>query len=237
MAWYKPKDIIKNVTDFLGGGGATTEQSATVSVPGRDADSSKIWSDFMSQYGNLSSNLTNQTNYNQNAFNKYINSINNSNNEYQGTISQLMSGLNNDANKISFGMEGSSPVDFTSRQDRSTAGMLSDLASNLLTSKSTVPTATYTAAKENNPYSTQLKLYDILSDLAKQSEDRRYKTPTTTTTTADTSESGLLDLLTSLGELGSSTSGLMSLGSSSGSSGAGTAAASTGVLDSLGGGL
>jgi uncharacterized protein YukE len=223
MSWYNPVDVIKGavngVSDVLGGGGQTQTTTAARSVLPRDTDTTKIWNDFMSSYGNLSGDLSGQSSYLDSAFSDYSKSIGSSNTQYQSTLNNLISGLNSDENKISFGMEGSSPVSFTSKQDRENAELLSTLAGNILSSKSTLPTATYAEAKDNNPYTAKLKLYDLISELANQNEDRRYGLATTTTKDADTSNTGLLDMLTSLGSLGSATSGLSSLGSATGLSG------------------
>lgn len=202
-AALNPLNAFKSVSDYLTDGSQTTQETKKT-IPARDEDANTIWDQYMSSFGTIDDNIMGQSSYLDNAFSKYSNAIGSANNTYQGTLNGLINRLNSNDNKISFGMEGQSPISFTSRQDRENAEIISNLAQNILTSKSTLPTATYAEAQENNPYKAKLTLYNMLSDIANRMEDRRYNTATTSTTTSG--ESSLLDTLTSLANIGRSAS-------------------------------
>lgn len=228
MAWYKPKDILSSLTK------TDPQQVVTSSdVGARDSDQLMLWDNFMSALSTLPNNLQNQSTYLDSAFSDFSNSLGSANNEYQNVLSGLLSKLSSGDNKISFGLNGYSPVSFTSRQDRNDATAMSDLASSLLASKMAVPTATYQEAQTNNPFTTNLKLYEILSGLANQSEDRRYGTATTNQATGG-GNAGLLSMLTGLTNIANAGSGLSAATGLGGAVSSGAAAAGSGLESLLG---
>lgn len=103
-----PLNAFKSGSDYLTDGSQTTQETKKT-IPARDEDANMIWDQYMSSYGTLDNNILGQSSYLDNAFSKYSNAIGSANNQYQGTINGLINGLNNNDNKISFGMEGEHP--------------------------------------------------------------------------------------------------------------------------------
>ena len=90
-----------------------------------------VWNDYMSEYGNLSSNIDTKNKMLEDAFNSYFSSLNDTTGQYAGAIAGLADKLNSPESKVTYGLEGFDPITSTKRSAREDVGTLSDLAKNI----------------------------------------------------------------------------------------------------------
>lgn len=200
-------------------GGTSSVQTSQTASP-RDASAQQMWDQYMSYFngkdasgapttGTLQNLLGGQSDWLNQQFGAFSGAQQQATDEYGSVLDKLTSRMNDPRSQVSFGMQGGSPVSFTPRQTREDIGAIEGLASKALANSMTVPSSQFAWAQQNPQGASDLKYFDILSDLANRNEDRRFKL--STETSKDTSKAGLLDVLSSLGSLGQSGAQLISL--------------------------
>jgi hypothetical protein len=135
-------------------------------------------------------------------FGDYIGAQEAANAKYGGVLDSLTGRINDPNSRVSFGLEGADPVSFIPRQTLNEMSAIESLANLTRSNAMRVPTEQWAWSQTNPIHTADMHIFDLMSQLANQEENRRYGIPTQINTASYTQpKPDILTLLTAAGNL------------------------------------
>lgn len=135
-------------------------------------------------------------------FGDYIGAQEAANAKYGGVLDSLTGRINDPNSRVSFGLEGADPVSFMPRQTLNEMSAIEQLANATRSNDMRVPTEQWAWNQSNPIHTADMHIFDLMSQLANQEENRRYGIPTQINTASYTQpKPDMLTLLTAAGNL------------------------------------
>ena len=135
-------------------------------------------------------------------FGDYIGAQEAANAKYGGVLDSLTSRINDPNSRVSFGLEGADPVSFIPRQTLNEMSTIEALADLTRSNAMRVPIEQWSWSQTNPIHTADMHIFDLMSQLANQEENRRYGIPTQINTGSYTQpKPDILTLLAAAGNL------------------------------------
>ena len=135
-------------------------------------------------------------------FGDYIGAQEAANAKYGGVLDSLTGRINDPNSRVSFGLEGADPVSFIPRQTLNEMSAIESLANLTRSNAMRVPTEQWAWSQTNPIHTADMHIFDLMSQLANQEENRRYGIPTQINTASYTQpKPDMLTLLAAAGNL------------------------------------
>jgi hypothetical protein len=135
-------------------------------------------------------------------FGDYIGAQEAANAKYGGVLDSLTGRINDPNSRVSFGLEGADPVSFIPRQTLNEMSTIEALADLTRSNAMRVPTEQWAWSQTNPIHTADMHIFDLMSQLANQEENRRYGIPTQLNTASYTQpKPDMLTLLAAAGNL------------------------------------
>ena len=191
-------DVYANHQAGAYSGGTTSSTTTQTPAPGNQ-EVTKSW---LGEMPGMPTALRERETWLNERFGDYIGAQEAANAKYGGVLDSLTGRINDPNSRVSFGLEGADPVSFMPRQTLKEMSAIEQLANATRSNDMRVPTEQWAWSQTNPVHTADMHIFDLMSQLANQEENRRYGIPTQINTASYTQpKPDILTLLTAAGNL------------------------------------
>ena len=191
-------DIYYNYKAGAYKGGTASSTTTQTPAPGNQ-EVTKSW---LGEMPGMPTALRERETWLNERFGDYIGAQEAANAKYGGVLDSLTGRINDPNSRVSFGLEGADPVSFIPRQTLNEMSTIEALADLTRSNAMRVPTEQWAWSQANPIHTADMHIFDLMSQLANQEENRRYGIPTQLNTASYTQpKPDILTLLTAAGNL------------------------------------
>ena len=191
-------DVYVNHQKGAYSGGTTSSTTTQTPAPGNQ-EVTKSW---LGEMPGMPTALRERETWLNERFGDYIGAQEAANAKYGGVLDSLTGRINDPNSRVSFGLEGADPVSFIPRQTLNEMSAIESLADLTRSNAMRVPTEQWAWSQANPIHTADMHIFDLMSQLANQEENRRYGIPTQLNTASYTQpKPDMLTLLTAAGNL------------------------------------
>ena len=177
-----------------------TASSTTTQTP--ETGNQEVTKSWLGEMPGMPTALRERETWLNERFGDYIGAQEAANAKYGGVLDSLTSRINDPNSRVSFGLEGADPVSFIPRQTLNEMSTIEALADLTRSNAMRVPTEQWAWSQTNPIHTADMHIFDLMSQLANQEENRRYGIPTQLNTASYTQpKPDMLTLLTAAGNL------------------------------------
>jgi hypothetical protein len=177
-----------------------TASSTTTQTP--ETGNQEVTKSWLGEMPGMPTALRERETWLNERFGDYIGAQEAANAKYGGVLDSLTSRINDPNSRVSFGLEGADPVSFIPRQTLNEMSAIESLANLTRSNAMRVPTEQWAWSQTNPIHTADMHIFDLMSQLANQEENRRYGIPTQINTASYTQpKPDILTLLTAAGNL------------------------------------
>ena len=197
---YHPvvSDIYTNYQSGAYNDGNATTTTTQTPAPGNQ----EVTQGFLGEMPGMPTALRERETWLNERFGDYIGAQEAANAKYGGVLDSLTGRLNDPNSRVSFGLEGADPVSFIPRQTLNELSAIEQLANATRNNEMLVPTEQWAWSQSNPVHTADMQIFDLMSQLANQEENRRYGIPTQINTGNYTQgRPDIMTLLTGAGRL------------------------------------
>ena len=175
-----------------------TASSTTTQTP--ETGNQEVTKSWLGEMPGMPTALRERETWLNERFGDYIGAQEAANAKYGGVLDSLTSRINDPNSRVSFGLEGADPVSFIPRQTLNEMSTIEALADLTRSNAMRVPTEQWAWSQANPIHTADMHIFDLMSQLANQEENRRYGIPTQLNTASYTQpKPDMLTLLTAAG--------------------------------------
>ena len=177
-----------------------TASSTTTQTP--ETGNQEVTKSWLGEMPGMPTALRERETWLNERFGDYIGAQEAANAKYGGVLDSLTGRINDPNSRVSFGLEGADPVSFIPRQTLNEMSAIESLADLTRSNAMRVPTEQWAWSQANPIHTADMHIFDLMSQLANQEENRRYGIPTQLNTASYTQpKPDMLTLLTAAGNL------------------------------------
>ena len=177
-----------------------TASSTTTQTP--ETGNQEVTKSWLGEMPGMPTALRERESWLNDRFGDYIGAQEDANTKYGGVLDSLTGRLNDPNSRVSFGLEGADPVSFMPRQTLNEMSAIEQLANATRSNDMRVPTEQWAWNQTNPVHTADMHIFDLMSQLANQEENRRYGIPTQINTASYTQpKPDMLTLLAAAGNL------------------------------------
>ena len=191
-------DVYSNYQAGAYKGGTASSTTTQTPAPGNQ-EVTKSW---LGEMPGMPTALRERETWLNERFGDYIGAQEAANAKYGGVLDSLTGRINDPNSRVSFGLEGADPVSFIPRQTLNEMSAIESLADLTRSNAMRVPIEQWAWNQTNPVHTADMHIFDLMSQLANQEENRRYGIPTQINTASYTQpKPDILTLLTAAGNL------------------------------------